>query len=145
MPASTTARRQLVRRLVAAGGIRSQEQLLAELARRGVQATQPAISRDLRALHAAKQDGVYVLREEEAVTPLGQLQPLLRGAEAAGPHLVVVHCEPGAASAVARAFEAEAPSGVAGTVAGDDTVFVAVRSAAAGRRVLRTLRRWLGA
>ena len=52
-------------------------------------------------------------------------------------HLVLVHCEPGAASAVARALEAEELPGLCGTIAGDDTVLVAVRSRADGDRVRR--------
>ena len=48
---------------------------------------------------------------------------------------MLVRCEPGAASAVARAVEAEGFDGVAGTIAGDDTVLVAVESAADAERV----------
>ena len=52
-------------------------------------------------------------------------------------HLVLVRCEPGAASAVARALEAESLHGLLGTLAGDDTVLVAVQSQSDGAQVLR--------
>lgn len=103
----------------------------------GFPSTQPVISRDLRALGAVKRNGAYALPAEEHVTPLQSLRALLRGSAAAGPHMTVVYCEAGAANAIARAFEAEALEGVVGTIAGDDTVFVAVRSAAAGEAVRR--------
>jgi arginine repressor len=49
---------------------------------------------------------------------------------------VCVFSEPGAASAVARALEAENLAGLVGTVAGDDTVFVAVESAPEGAALM---------
>ena len=139
MPA-TQDRRDAIRELLLERPVASQEELLALLSARGVRSTQPVLSRDLRALGAVKKDGRYVLLEPERVTPLEALQSLLRGAAPAGPHLVVVRCEPGAASAVARALEAEELAGVVGTVAGDDTIFVAVESPATGRAVLARLR-----
>lgn len=136
----TGDRREAIRQLLHERPVASQEELLALLAARGIRATQPVISRDLRALGAVKQDGRYVLLEPERVTPLEELGSLLRGAAPAGEHLVVVRCEAGAASAVARALEAEELDGVVGTVAGDDTIFVAVESRPAGRAVLERLR-----
>ena len=123
---STRERRALIRELIGGFDIASQTELLKLLCERGIPTNQPTLSRDLRALGAAKSEGFYRLGER--VTPLDKLASLLRDARAAGPHLLVIRCEPGAASAIARALEAESPSGVIGTVAGDDTVFVAVES-----------------
>ncbi len=136
-------RRDVIRDVLQSERVESQEDLLGHLERRGVPSTQPVLSRDLRALGAVKREGAYVLLERERITPLETLQSLLRSAEAAGPNLVVVRCEPGAASAVARALEAENPPGVLGTVAGDDTIFVAVQVRAAGQSVLRRVRELL--
>jgi len=140
MPARTRERRQAIVEVVAGRAVKSQEELALLLAEQGLSTTQPMLSRDLRALNVVKRDGVYEVLEEERITPLESLAGLLRGAQAVGPHLVVVNCEPGAASAVARALEAEALAGVAGTVAGDDTLFVAVTSARAGSGVARRVR-----
>ena len=63
------------------------------------------------------------------------LRRLLRSTCAAGPHMVVVRCEPGAASAVARALEGEGIPGLLRTVAGDDTVFAAVVNPEVGDRI----------
>ena len=96
--------------------------------------SQPVLSRDLRALGVAKQGGSYHVLEEEKVTPLTSLQSLLRSSAPAS-HFEIVRCEPGAASAVARALEAEGLDGVLGTIAGDDTVLVVVATKAAGEGV----------
>lgn len=130
-------RRDAIREILLAEKVADQKDLLRQLAGRGIRVTQPVVSRDLRALKAAKREGAYTLPEEERVTPLTSLRSLLRGAKPAGSHLVVVRCEPGAASAVARALEAEALPGLVGTVAGDDTIFAAVSSETAGRKIRR--------
>ena len=130
-------RRQLIREILREEDVSSQKELARRLARRGVQTTQPMLSRDLRTLGVAKREGVYRWRDPERVTPLESLRTLLRGVKTAGPNLCVIFCEPGAANAIARAFEAEDLLEVVGVIAGDDTVFVAVHSKSAGQRVRR--------
>ena len=129
-------RRTAIQDLLRERTVHSQGELLSLLEERGFPCSQPALSRDLRALGVAKVAGSYQLVEEDRVTPLTTLRSLLRGAEPVE-HLVLVRCEPGAASAVARALEAEELPGLAGTIAGDDTVLVAVRSHPDGARVRR--------
>ena len=131
-PPQTTVRRSAIRHILETGPVHSQEELAAHLPDLGMATTQPMLSRDLRALGVAKRAGAYELLVEDRVTPLEGLAVLLRGAHAAGPHLVCVLSEPGAASAVARALEAENLPGLVGTVAGDDTVFAAMESASEG-------------
>lgn len=131
---STTERRGALRELIENGQFQSQSELHEALVQRGFQASQPALSRDLRALKAAKQDGTYTMVREERVTPLDSLQALVRG-HADASHFTLVRTEPGAASAVARAIEADGLPGITGTIAGDDTVLVATSSPAAARRV----------
>jgi len=122
----TTDRRAMIRKILADQPLGSQEELLQVLAERGVRTTQPVLSRDLRAMQVAKRAGLYQLVEDERITPLTSLRSLLRSTCPAGDHMVVFRTEPGAASAVARALEAEEIDGLLGTVAGDDTVFAAV-------------------
>lgn len=133
-------RRRVLTELLEEGAATSQAELIEALEAAGVAATQPVVSRDLRALGAVKHDGRYVLPAADRVTPLESLRSLLREARPAGAHLVVVVCEPGAASAIARALEAEPGLGLLGTVAGDDTVFAAVPHARAGRRLCTLVR-----
>ncbi|MFT7677224.1 MAG: transcriptional regulator of arginine metabolism [Planctomycetota bacterium] len=136
-------RRTLIRSLLADRQLGSQEELLGALAEKGVRTTQPVLSRDLRALAAVKRDGVYQILEDERVTPLETLSILLRSAQVAGPNMAVVRCEPGAASAIARALDAEDLLGSLGTVAGDDTVFIAMSDADAGAALCARVRELL--
>ena len=128
------ARRTLLATLLRESGAASQAELALALKRRGVRTSQPVLSRDLRTLGAVKRDGAYHLAVEQRVTPLDSLRPLLRSVREAG-NLVVILSEPGSASAIARALEAEQIDGVAGTLAGDDTVFVAVAHRKCARAV----------
>ena len=123
-------RRRLVRSLLQDREVQNQSQLLDLLAEAGHPVSQPVLSRDLRALGVAKQEGVYRIPEVDRVTPLSTLRSLLRST-APVTHLVGVQCEPGAASAVGRALEAEGLEGLEGTIAGDDTVLVFARDRAA--------------
>jgi transcriptional regulator of arginine metabolism len=133
-----TQRREAIRELLLQADIKSQAELQQRLEERGFPASQPMISRDLRSLRVAKQEGAYHVIDEERVTPLTALRSLLRSTAPAA-SFVLVRCEPGAASAVARALEAEDMPGVVGTVAGDDTALVAVASKAAGDNIRRRI------
>ena len=110
----------------------SQEELVSRLGLVGIAATQATVSRDLDELGAVKvrRDGAirYVLSDQVATGP-AVLDRLL--AEwvtdiivAAG--LVVIKTPPGSANLVANALDAAGFDGVAGTIAGDDTIFVAL-------------------
>lgn len=135
-------RRAAIRELLLEAPVRNQEELLEKLERRGLGASQPVLSRDLRALNVAKRGGCYQIVEEERVTPLEELKSLLRTVEPVS-RFLLVSCEPGAASAVARALDSEELDGIVGTVAGDDTVLVAVKSNASALRVRRRIQELL--
>ncbi|MEN8233430.1 MAG: arginine repressor [Actinomycetota bacterium] len=130
----TQARRRLVTRLVTTEAIESQAQLSRLLAHAGFEVTQATISRDLEAVGAAK------VRGEDSVRYRIQAPEEIRRARSAlssvvnefvesvtttGP-LVVLRVPPGAAHLVAGRIDGAGMGGVLGTVAGDDTVFVAV-------------------
>ena len=102
-------RREAIRDLLLQDDIRSQAELKQRLELQGFPTSQPMISRDLRALRVAKQEGAYHVVDEERVTPLTALRSLLRSAVPVA-SLVLVRCEPGAASAVARSSSFSAPT-----------------------------------
>jgi len=112
----------------------SQEELVARLGVAGVAATQATVSRDLDELGAVKvrRDGAirYVLSDQgSGGGDPAMLDRLLADwvtdiVEAAG--LVVIKTPPGSANLVANALDAAGFDGVAGTIAGDDTIFVAL-------------------
>ena len=113
--------------LLRRGRVRDQAQLVALLERRGIEATQSSVSRDLRELGVAKVAGQYVAPPLREGTPqdLSHAAGFLRGVRPAGPYLAVVLTVEGAAQAVGLALDRAGWSEVVGTVAGDDTVFVA--------------------
>ena len=138
MTNQTTQRRAAIRALLLERSVHSQVELAQLLEERGYAVSQPVLSRDLRSLRVAKAGGVYRVLESDKVTPLESLRSLLR-AVSSPRQMLLVQCEPGAASAVARALEAEEISGVQGTLAGDDTVLVAIASEASLARVRRRI------
>ena len=134
----------------------SQEELQHRLARRGIDVAQPTLSRDLKDLGLAKTAGGYVvpgadsslsdrelrLRRSESLERA--LREWVLGAFAAG-NRVGVKTPPAAAHPVARALDEAELEGVVGTIAGDDTIFLAAASAAAAQRLARRLEPGLGA
>lgn len=143
---SSAARRESIRDLMREEPPRSQEELLERLRARGLRVTQPTLSRDLKALGVAKTPQGYVIPEDLpalAVSGEERLRQSLRefaaSVELAGT-LVVLRTPPAAAQPLARALDAARPPGAVGTIAGDDTVFVAAASAAAARRLAAFLR-----
>ena len=140
-------RRREILALVAAGGVTSQEELQRRLRRRGIAVTQPTLSRDLKALGLAKTPTGYVAPSAPAFVPAPVRQGALERAVGefvlsvrAAASLVVVRTPPAGAHPLARALdEAELPD-VVGTIAGDDTVFVATPGPSAALRLERRLR-----
>jgi transcriptional regulator of arginine metabolism len=107
--------------------------------------TQSSVSRDVAALRLVKVDGAY-RRPVRLPSMSGhpderRIAEGVLTTETAGDALVVLHTPPGEANRVAVAIDRLAWSEVIGTIAGDDTIFLAVRNAAAQRRVVRLLKR----
>lgn len=96
-----------------------QATLLRKLAARGIRLTQPTLSRHLRKLSIRKLEGRYQVAE----APM-RLRPRCE-IVAAPPNLLVLKTDPGHAQMLALHLDKRQPEGVAGTVGGDDTVFIA--------------------
>ncbi len=137
---------------MAARRVPSQEALQRLLRGRGFAVAQPTLSRDVAALGlartprgyaAAGEVGAFVTRERRAAVLDRALGQAGLSARAAGT-LVVVRTGAAGADPVARAIDEAALAGVLGTIAGDDTVFVAAAGAAAARRLARRLRAPMG-
>jgi len=121
-------RRQAVVRLLREGVVHRQEDLVRLLRAEGHDVTQSSVSRDLRDLGVLKASGRYVLPPDEVSRTQGDFDMLaqfVRGLRRAGPSLTVLRTTIGAAQSVAVAIDrAEWPE-VAGTISGDDTIFIA--------------------
>jgi transcriptional regulator of arginine metabolism len=152
--ASGGRRRDEILRIVRQSTVRSQDELLAVLRKRGFEVTQPTLSRDLRELGVAKSPVGYVApgaMAGPAATAISFAAPdvletrfeqLVRdaviAAETAG-NLCVIRTPPASAQPVASAIDAAQLEDAVGTIGGDDTIFIAFRTptaaAAFARRV----------
>jgi transcriptional regulator of arginine metabolism len=139
------ARQRAIRDLVGQRPIRTQQELAGALRDRGFRTTQATISRDVAQLGLIKvlRDGMtaYALppRLVEAETSgEDRLRKLLTDlpleVEEAG-LLLVLRTLPGSAHAIAAALDRARWPEVAGSIAGDDTVFVALPDRASLRRI----------
>jgi transcriptional regulator of arginine metabolism len=128
--------------LLATRELRTQEEVAAALEAEGWQVTQSSVSRDIASLHLVKVDGVYRRPERHHAARSGHAQALADSVLSyapAGDALIVLHTPPGEAGRVGLALDRLAWPDVVGTIAGDDTIFVAVRDSAAQRRMLAAL------
>lgn len=121
-------RRNAILQLLRSGLIRKQEDLVRLLKKEGHDVTQSSVSRDLRDLGVLKASGRYLLPPDEVTRANGDFDMLaqfVRGLRRAGPSITVLRTTIGAAQSVAVAIDkAEWPE-VAGTISGDDTIFIA--------------------
>ena len=136
-------RRGAIVRILREGLVRKQQDLVRLLRKAGLDATQSSISRDLRDLGVLKASGRYVLPPDEltrANGDFGTLAQFVRQMRRAGPAITVLRTTIGAAQSVAVAIDrAEWPE-VAGTISGDDTIFIATASARAQAELIARLR-----
>ncbi|HEY2294507.1 MAG TPA: arginine repressor [Thermoanaerobaculia bacterium] len=135
------ARQQEILAILDAQRVTSQTQLVELLRERGVGATQSSVSRDLRDLGVGWIGGRYARpsEREESDPGVTEVSQFLRGVKPAGPHLTVVFTMSGAAQAVGVAIDRAGWPELVGTMAGDDTVFVATASAGDQKRFIRRL------
>ena len=127
-------RQQKILDLIRATPIGTQEDLRDLLERSGMMATQSSVSRDLEELGVVKQHGHYTLPRANGNSARGLLS-----LDHAGDSLIVARTYPGLASAVAVEIDAAAISEVVGTIAGEDTIFIAVRDAKSQRSVMKEI------
>jgi len=123
-------RQQAILDLVSRGAAQTQQDIASALARKGMATTQATISRDIHELGLVRSGDGY--RSTAAL-----VRELVLSIEVISP-LAVIRTPPGTANLVARRIDEASLPGIAGTVAGDDTIIAVLREAKAGR-ALRTL------
>jgi len=138
-----------IRTLIAAGGVHSQHELGRLLAREGIEATQATLSRDLTELGVLKgPDGYQLPGAARATTATeGTLAPVLRRellSVDVGGTLVVLKTPIGHGNALAIELDRANLKGVLGSIAGDDTIFLAASSELVARRIAKTIRELAG-
>lgn len=153
MHSNANARRDAILQTVReAGPIRSQGALRKALKERGWRVTQPTLSRDLRELGLARTPTGYIAPEDlpgltatgSSLSPAGfreerlaqRMRSFVVSVRRANT-LVIIKTPPGGAHAVARTIDESVIAEIVGTIAGDDTIFVAATTPASARRLER--------
>ena len=145
--AQQVERRAALVRILRGGSVGRQAELVRLLKRAGHAVTQSSVSRDLRDLGVLKARGRYVLPGEEVTRAngdFGSLAQFVRGLRSAGPSLTVLRTTIGAAQSVAVAIDRAQWPEVAGTLSGDDTIFIATAGAREQGELLGRLRTLFG-
>jgi len=137
-------RQQAILKILRREHVTRQEELVELLRKRGIEATQSSISRDLRQLGITKLDQEYrpVGAEDDggAGRDLAVLAEFVADIRTAGPYQTVVKTSIGAAAQVALALDRAGWPEIVGTVSGDDTIFIATRTGGEQRRLVAKLR-----
>jgi len=128
------SRQQTILEIISAKSIPTQQELATQLSRRGFPATQSSVSRDIVKLGLTKVDGSYVA-PQEAVRVGG----MVTGLDTAGDNIIVVRTEVGLAQPAALTIDRASIDEIVGTVAGDDTILIAVKNAAAQRLAMKKI------
>ncbi|MCL2125676.1 MAG: arginine repressor [Oscillospiraceae bacterium] len=136
-------RQNAILRVIADIDIETQNQLIDELAKEGIESTQATLSRDIKELHLVKEltpKGTY--RYAVSGTPNVQRQAIrLKSifkesvtSYANALNIVVIKTLPGLAPAACAAIDGMGIRGLVGTIAGDDTGFLAMSDVTAAER-----------
>ena len=132
------ARHQKILELIEKYDIDTQDTLIKKLAEEGYTVTQTTASRDIRQLNLIKgvsANGTYKYIAPKVVIGQDNKTPVLNSSitdaviavEAAG-HLVVIRTYAGMASAIAVCFDSLRKDNIVGSIAGDDTILLVVKT-----------------
>jgi len=136
-------RQEQILEIVAREDIETQNQLLEALAKRGIKSTQATLSRDIRDLHLVKElsaAGVYRYAagsREGVLDRNSRLRKIFRESVveyATAQNLIVIKTLPGLADAACSTLDGMDIPNLVGSIAGDDTAFVAMKDAASAEK-----------
>ncbi len=131
-----TARQGIILEIIASRDIETQNQLMEALSERGVKSTQATLSRDIKELRLVKEratSGRYRYAQpahDESAGHNEKLRKIFKEGVVScdtAMNLIVLKTLPGLASAASSAMDGMEMSALVGTVAGDDTVFIAMK------------------
>lgn len=146
-------RQNVILKIIAENRIETQNQLIQALRENGVRSTQATVSRDIRELRLVKEpdeDGVsrYVCPTEQTALPdhSERLRTIFRESVTScccAQNIVVVRTLSGLANAACTAIDSMKVPDMAGSLAGDDTIFLAMTDNAAAERMCREMQELL--
>ncbi len=141
------ARHEAILRLIEQYDIETQEELVKLLNENGFSVTQATVSRDIRELNlsktASQNGGVrysVLMRTPTSDKYIRTFKEAVVSMEAAG-NLLVIKTESGMAMAAAAALDELDKDEIVGCIAGDNTIFAAVRTSEAALAVLKELKK----
>lgn len=128
-------RQRMIVQLINNNAIETQEELLERLKSQGINTTQATISRDIRELDIHKMTydrnkHKYVVGQEQPSATHGSYKQVLESSIISidsAENIVVVKTVSGMAMAVGAAIDNLKLNGIVGCIAGDDTLFLAVK------------------
>lgn len=128
-------RHELILNFVKNNNVSTQEEIITMLAENGFKVTQATISRDIKELklvkeHFGKNDTRYALSEKNVDND--NFRTIFTNSALsveAAMNIIVVKCYSGTANAACIALDSMNLPGIIGTIAGDDTIFVACKDA----------------
>lgn len=150
-------RQQVILQIIQTEEICTQQELRERLSQEGVAVTQATVSRDIQLLGLVKvrtpegknrymRPEEYALARSDSDAQLQSFQNVMREAVLSldtAMNIVVLKCKEGFAGAVCAGFDELQFDGVVGTLAGDDTLFVLMRSAEQTDAMMERLRAWV--
>ncbi len=120
--------------LIESDRVSRQDQIVLLLADRGFAVTQASVSRDLVELGIVKVKGNYASPRKSTMSGFGIIDLAI-----AGENLIVARCQSGLASAIAVKIDAAKIKEIVGTIAGDDTIMIAVENGPKQRLAIKRL------
>ena len=125
------ARQKMILQLIQSRQICNQAELQEALTKEGFPVSQATVSRDIRQMHLTKKAGsghiYHYVAEEETSFKTDMLSENIRAVDCAG-NVVVVKCSIGTAQAVCTVLDGIRRPEIVGTLAGDDTIFILIRT-----------------
>ena len=131
-----TSRQERILEIIASKDVETQGQLIDELSAKGVKSTQATLSRDIKELRLVKEltsagKYRYVAASKDEMTDSDlRLKKIFResvSSYATAQNILVIRTLPGLASAACAALDGMDIEGLVGTLAGDDTAFIAMK------------------
>lgn len=129
-------RQSVIMAIISERDIETQNQLMEALAEKGLKSTQATLSRDIREMRLVKELGPsgnyrYVAAAKQDHTDLDiRLKKIFKESVVSydvAQNILVIKTLPGLASAACSALDGMSIDGLVGTIAGDDTAFLAMR------------------
>lgn len=134
------SRQSMILKIIAEKDVETQNQLIDELAKAGVRSTQATLSRDIKELRLVKELSAggqyrYAVAVRDELSDFDQrLKKIFRESVtsyAVAQNIIVLKTLPGLANGACSALDGMTIDGLVGTIAGDDTAFIAMRDNAA--------------